>query len=46
MVVTHMSEIKNLNKQLRSIDLFAGIGGIRMGFDQAFGDSIPHLTHT
>lgn len=26
--------------ELRSIDLFAGIGGIRMGFDQAFGDSI------
>ena len=25
---------------LRSIDLFAGIGGIRMGFDQAFGDKI------
>lgn len=24
----------------RAIDLFAGIGGIRMGFDQAFGDSI------
>lgn len=24
----------------RSIDLFAGIGGIRMGFDQAFGDEI------
>jgi len=24
----------------RSIDLFAGIGGIRMGFDQAFGDDI------
>ena len=24
----------------RSIDLFAGIGGIRMGFDRAFGDSI------
>ena len=24
----------------RSIDLFAGIGGIRMGFDNAFGDSI------
>jgi len=23
-----------------SIDLFAGIGGIRMGFDQAFGDQI------
>ena len=24
----------------RAIDLFAGIGGIRMGFDQAFGESI------
>lgn len=24
----------------RSIDLFAGIGGIRMGFDRAFGDRI------
>ena len=26
--------------QYKSIDLFAGIGGIRMGFDQAFGDNI------
>lgn len=26
--------------QYKSIDLFAGIGGIRMGFDQAFGDDI------
>ena len=25
---------------LKSIDLFAGVGGIRMGFDQAFGDEI------
>lgn len=25
---------------IRSIDLFAGIGGIRLGFDQAFGDEI------
>ena len=24
----------------RSIDLFAGVGGIRLGFDQAFGDDI------
>ena len=24
----------------RSIDLFAGIGGIRLGFDEAFGDNI------
>jgi DNA (cytosine-5)-methyltransferase 1 len=27
-------------KQLRSIDLFAGIGGIRLGFEQAFGDAV------
>lgn len=27
-------------KIYRSIDLFAGIGGIRMGFDQAFGEKI------
>lgn len=26
--------------QLKSIDLFAGIGGIRLGFDSAFGDKI------
>ena len=26
--------------KLKSIDLFAGIGGIRMGFDRAFGDEI------
>ena len=24
----------------KSIDLFAGIGGIRMGFDNAFGSNI------
>lgn len=28
------------NKSFRSIDLFAGIGGIRMGFDNAFGSSL------
>lgn len=27
-------------QKLKSIDLFAGIGGIRLGFDQAFGESI------
>ncbi len=27
-------------KTLKSIDLFAGIGGIRMGFDRAFGENI------
>ena len=32
-------------KTLKSIDLFAGIGGIRMGFDRAFGDNIgPFLS--
>ncbi len=29
-----------MNNTYKSIDLFAGIGGIRMGFDQAFGSSI------
>jgi len=27
-------------KQFKSIDLFAGIGGIRLGFDKAFGKSL------
>ncbi|MCL2399399.1 MAG: HpaII family restriction endonuclease [Defluviitaleaceae bacterium] len=27
-------------EKLKSIDLFAGIGGVRLGFDQAFGDSV------
>jgi DNA (cytosine-5)-methyltransferase 1 len=27
-------------KQLKSIDLFAGIGGIRLGFEQAFGNKL------
>jgi len=31
--------VVKMNK-LTSIDLFAGIGGIRLGFDQAFGDTI------
>ena len=29
-----------MNGNYKSIDLFAGIGGIRMGFDRAFGDQI------
>ena len=29
-----------MKRKLRSIDLFAGIGGIRLGFDRAFGDKI------
>ena len=27
----------------KSIDLFAGIGGIRLGFEQAFGDDIETI---
>ena len=27
-------------KKYKSIDLFAGIGGIRLGFEQAFGNQI------
>lgn len=29
-----------MSNKIRSIDLFAGIGGIRMGFDRAFGSDI------
>ena len=29
-----------MNKKLKSIDLFAGIGGIRLGFENAFGENI------
>lgn len=28
------------NEKVRAIDLFAGIGGIRLGFEQAFGDDV------
>lgn len=28
---------------LKAIDLFAGIGGIRLGFEQAFGDDIEFV---
>ena len=29
-----------MNNKLKSIDLFAGIGGIRLGFERAFGTDI------
>lgn len=32
--------MKEDEKVYKSIDLFAGIGGIRLGFDQAFGDAV------
>lgn len=37
---TEESDVTEGYGALRSIDLFAGIGGIRMGFDQAFGHDI------
>lgn len=30
-------------QKLRMIDLFAGIGGIRLGFEQAFGDGVENV---
>lgn len=39
MFISSKKAVKVVGK-FRSIDLFAGIGGIRLGFDQAFGDSI------
>lgn len=35
-----MSDLGSAMQRLRSIDLFAGIGGIRLGFERAFGDGI------
>lgn len=32
-----------LNDKLKAIDLFAGIGGIRLGFQQAFGENIEFV---
>ena len=29
-----------MSKYLKAIDLFAGIGGIRLGFEQAFGPAV------
>ena len=34
------SQGSQIMKKLRSIDLFSGIGGIRLGFDRVFEDSI------
>ncbi|WP_228703598.1 DNA cytosine methyltransferase [Moraxella ovis] len=33
----------NSQTKLKAIDLFAGIGGIRLGFEQAFGDDIEFV---
>jgi len=43
--MTEMNKSKNKNilKIFRAIDLFAGIGGIRLGFQQAFDDRIKFV---
>jgi len=37
------NEIKNANIKYRAIDLFAGIGGIRLGFEKAFKNKIKFV---
>ena len=32
-----------MNQNFRAIDLFAGIGGIRLGFEQVFKDKIKFV---
>ena len=39
MPIPHKEQIEN-NVRFKSIDLFAGIGGIRLGFERAFGEDI------
>jgi DNA (cytosine-5)-methyltransferase 1 len=37
------NEIKNRNAEYRVIDLFAGVGGIRLGFEKAFKESVSFV---
>lgn len=39
-LLSRYRELERERKVFRSIDLFAGIGGIRLGFDRAFGQDI------
>jgi DNA (cytosine-5)-methyltransferase 1 len=38
--IDEMRLIKMKENKIKTIDLFAGIGGIRLGFEQAFGDEM------
>jgi len=37
------NEVKNINAEYRVIDLFAGVGGIRLGFERAFKDQLSFV---
>ena len=37
------SDFDNMKCKYKAIDLFAGIGGIRLGFEQAFGEEIEFV---
>jgi len=38
--ILDFNEIKNKNADYKAIDLFAGVGGIRLGFEKAFRDKV------
>jgi DNA (cytosine-5)-methyltransferase 1 len=39
----HRSNYDNIQKKYKAIDLFAGIGGIRLGFSEAFKEKIEFV---
>lgn len=39
----NFNEVKNQNAKYKVIDLFAGIGGIRLGFEKAFKDKVSFV---
>lgn len=39
----NLNKIKNSNAKFKGIDLFAGIGGIRLGFEKAFKEDISFV---
>ena len=39
----NFNEIKNTKAEYKVIDLFAGVGGIRLGFEQAFKNKVSFV---
>jgi DNA (cytosine-5)-methyltransferase 1 len=39
----NLNEIKNENAKYKAIDLFSGIGGIRLGFEKVFSDNVSFV---
>lgn len=39
----NFNEVKNQNAKYKVIDLFAGVGGIRLGFEKAFKDKVSFV---